>query len=521
MKNKRKTLTTAAAALAIALILAACSAGAVDNGRTGSGYAFTAAYVSGSGGNTLVFTDETGGYESENTSVSSDGIAARQDAETKEPSPQTDAPETTEASAGNETSEPAEAPAENVNAQTTGTPAENEIPEATGTPAASGDSSASGTASTDSSYIYEPVVNEANVTSSGVLDASGFFTDRDLRQNADLSGAVYYTVTDGKNITVTGAGVYVLTGSAKNVTVTVEAGDGDKVQLVFDGLSVTNTSAPCIYVKSADKVFVTTAEGSANTLTVTGTFTADGDTNTDAVIFSKEDLVLNGLGTLTVKSTDNGITCKDDLKITGGTLNINCTSDALEANDSIRMSGGSVTIVSKKDGLHAEYDEDNSVGFIYVCGGTLNVTSGDDGIHATTCVQIDGGEITVNAGEGIEGTYIQLNGGTVNITASDDGVNAAKKSNISTPVAEINGGSLTIIMGAGDTDAIDSNGNLYINGGYVNITARSPFDYDGTGKYSGGTLIVNGTQTTSLQNQMMGGGGMGPGGNPGGWGGRR
>ena len=78
-------------------------------------------------------------------------------------------------------------------------------------------------------------------------------------------------------------------------------------------------------------------------------------------------------------------------------------------------------------------------------------------------------------------------------------------------------------MGAGDTDGIDSNGNLYINGGSINITAQSPFDYDGTGKYTGGTLIVNGTQTTVLQNQQMGGGtsfGGDQGGNRGGRGGR-
>jgi len=68
-------------------------------------------------------------------------------------------------------------------------------------------------------------------------------------------------------------------------------------------------------VKTADKVFVTTTD-SANTLKVTGTFTADGTTNTDAVIFSKSDLTLNGTGTLNISSTDNGITSKDDLKVT-------------------------------------------------------------------------------------------------------------------------------------------------------------------------------------------------------------
>ena len=71
-------------------------------------------------------------------------------------------------------------------------------------------------------------------------------------------------------------------------------------------------------------------------------------------------------------------------------------------------------------------------------------------------------------------------------------------------------------MGQGDTDAIDSNGNLYINGGTLSINAQSPFDYDGTGQYNGGTIYVNGSQVDSLSNQMMGGpmGGFGQEGNP-------
>ena len=62
-------------------------------------------------------------------------------------------------------------------------------------------------------------------------------------------------------------------------------------------------------------------------------------------------------------------------------------------------------------------------------------------------------------------------------------------------------------MGRGDTDAIDSNGDLYINGGTLNITAESPFDYDGTSEYNGGKIIVNGEETNTITNQKMGGGG--------------
>ena len=350
------------------------------------------------------------------------------------------------------------------------------------------------------------------MVSGGALDTSDMFTSRDLEQEADLSEAQNYTITDGQTIEITTKGVYVITGTAKNASIIVNAGDEDKVQIVLDGVSITNDSTPCIYVKSADKVFVTTT-GTDNTLAVTGTFTADGDTNTDAVIFSKDDLVLNGTGTLTIQSSDNGITSKDDLKITGGTINITCSADALEANDSIRIADGTINIKTSKDALHAENDDDDTVGFVYICGGTLNVQSDDDAIHATTIIQIDGGELNLAAHEGLEATWIQINDGTINIEASDDAINASYKSAKITPVAEFNGGYVTIVMGSGDTDAVDSNGNLVITGGTLDITAQSPFDYDGTCEKTGGTLIVNGTETDTISNQMMGGhggkGGMG------------
>ncbi len=351
-----------------------------------------------------------------------------------------------------------------------------------------------------------------NMVSGGALDTTDLFTSRDLEQEADLEDAQSYTITDGQTIEITSEGVYVISANASNASIVVDAGDEDKVQIVLDGVSITNDSAPCIYVKNADKVFVTTTD-TENTLAVTGTFTDDGDTSTDAVIFSKDDLVLNGTGTLTISSTENGVSCKDDLKITGGTINITCTADALEANDSIRIADGTINIDTQKDALHAENDEDDTVGFVYICGGTLNVQSEDDAVHATTIIQIDDGELSLSAHEGLEATWIQVNGGTIYIEASDDGVNAAYKSAKITPAFEITGGYMTIVMGSGDTDAVDSNANLVLTGGTLNITAQSPFDYDGTLEFTDCTLIVNGTQTDTVSNQMMGGmgnmGGMG------------
>ena len=352
--------------------------------------------------------------------------------------------------------------------------------------------------------------------STPIYAADEQFTDRDLEQTVDLSEATYYTVTNGQDITITSAGVYVLSGEASNMTVYVEAGKDDKVQLVLDGVSVTNESFPVIYIKSADKVFITT--NADNTLSVTGTFVSDGNTNTDGVIFSKSDLTLNGTATLTVSSTDNGIVGKDDLKITGGTYVITASSKAIEANDSIRIADGVLYLTAGTDGLHAENNEDASKGYIYICDGSLTITAGDDAIHATTVVQTDGGIIAITAAEGIEATYIQFNAGTISIQASDDGVNAAYKSSAYTPTLEINGGEITVSMGSGDTDGIDSNGNIIVNGGTVSVTGNSTFDYDGTAQYNGGTILVNGQQVSSIPNQMMGGRG-GFGGGNGGFGG--
>ena len=352
--------------------------------------------------------------------------------------------------------------------------------------------------------------------STPIYAADEQFTDRDLEQTVDLSEATYYTVTNGQDITISSAGVYVLSGEASNMTVYVEAGKDDKVQLVLDGVSVTNESFPVIYIKSADKVFITT--NADNTLSVTGTFVSDGNTNTDGVIFSKSDLTLNGTATLTVSSTDNGIVGKDDLKITGGTYVITASSKAIEANDSIRIADGVLYLTAGTDGLHAENNEDASKGYIYIGGGSLTITAGDDAIHATTVVQTDGGSIAITAAEGIEATYIQFNAGTISIQASDDGVNAAYKSSAYTPTVEINGGEITVSMGSGDTDGIDSNGNIIVNGGTVSVTGNSTFDYDGTAQYNGGTILVNGQQVSSIPNQMMGGRG-GFGGGNGGFGG--
>ncbi|WP_138494557.1 carbohydrate-binding domain-containing protein [Paenibacillus pinistramenti] len=375
--------------------------------------------------------------------------------------------------------------------------------------AASTDTAASSTA-TDSTTAAAGSTNGTS-TETAALDTTDMFSDRDLEQTADLTAATQVTLESNKDVTLSKEGVYVLSGDVTNTTVVVDAPEDAKVQIVLDGASITNEDSPAIYVKAADKVFVTSTD-SENHMEVTGSYVADGDTNLDAVIYSKADLTLNGKGTLEIVSkAGNGISSKDDLKITGGVYTINSSSDAIEANDAILINEGTVTIDSGKDALQSENDEDSSLGYIYIKGGTLNISAADDAIRANSTVQIDGGTINIKTcEEGIEATNIKINDGKITMYANNDGINAAPKVN-STVAIEVNGGTIDVSMASGDTDAFDSDGDLYVNGGTINVEASSSFDADGTAQLNGGDVTVNGEKITEITQSRGGGGGGGRG----------
>lgn len=333
------------------------------------------------------------------------------------------------------------------------------------------------------------------------------FSSADLSGEYDGNGAVTIDLgeAEGSDVVISEAGTYVISGVLSNGSVIVDASGEDKIQLVLNGAEISSDTYAAIYVKQADKVFITLAEGTQNSLANGGSFVQRDDNNVDGTIFSKDDLTINGSGSLTVISpAGHGAVCKDELVITGGSLEIAAGAHAVEANDSIAISGGSINIRAGKDGLHAENDEDDSLGTVLITGGSITIDAGDDAIHAVSLLRIDGGVFDLTAAEGLEATYVLINDGEITISASDDGVNAAAKSAAYAPTVEINGGSLNITMGAGDTDAIDSNGGLIITGGTIDMTG-SGFDFDGAVSFTGGTVILNGRQLSEISNSMQGG----------------
>ena len=220
--------------------------------------------------------------------------------------------------------------------------------------------------------------------------------------NSSTDDTVDGVTVDGNMITITSGGTYIISGTLSEGQLVVDA-DDEKVQLVLDNADITCATSAAIYVKSAGKTFITLAEGSENILMNTAEFEAIDDNNIDAVIFSKDDLTLNGSGTLTINSENgHGIVSKDDLKITGGTYNITAASHALSGKDSVRIAEGTFNLVSGKDGIHSENTDDSSKGYVYIAGGEFTIDSTGDGIDASNIVQIDDGTLDITAGGGVE-----------------------------------------------------------------------------------------------------------------------
>ena len=227
-------------------------------------------------------------------------------------------------------------------------------------------------------------------------------TKADESEANETENATSGAYISGNIITITKEGTYVLSGALSEGQIIVDA-DSAKVQLVLDNADITCASSAAIYVKNADKTFITLAEGSENILMNTAEYEAIDDNNIDAVIFSKDDLTLNGKGTLTINSEyGHGIVSKDDLKLVGGTCNITAKNHALSGKDSVRIAAGTYNLTSGKDGIHSENADDDEKGFVYIASGDFTIESTGDGIDASYVVQIDDGDFDITAGGGSE-----------------------------------------------------------------------------------------------------------------------
>ncbi len=249
------------------------------------------------------------------------------------------------------------------------------------------------------------------------------FSDRDYEVGYDETNSVLINlngdaaecdsksvnISDGR-ITISEEGVYVVSGTLNDGMIIVNADKADKIHIVLNNASITSKTSAPIYVLQADKVFITLAADTDNSLSNGGSFEAIDENNIDAVIFSKQDLTLNGSGNLKISSpAGGGIVAKDDLVFTGGYYTVNSASDAIDANDSIRIANSSMTISSEKDGIHAENSDDSSLGYIYIDSGSFNISSANDGISAGAYLQIENGSFDITSGGGSVNAEVKNN----------------------------------------------------------------------------------------------------------------
>lgn len=264
---------------------------------------------------------------------------------------------------------------------------------------------AASSSSTPASADTEPV---------SVIDTSALFSDRDLDGSYDESAAIPIQLTgetaacasdavsiDGARITLLDEGTYLVSGTLTDGQIVVDADDTDKVQIVLAGADITCTDSAAIYSKNADKVFLTLADGTENTLINGGSYADIDENNIDSVVFSKTDLTLNGSGSLTIAAqAGHGVVSKDELTITGGSYTVTAAGHGMAGKDSLAVAGGTFTITSGKDGLHAENADDSSLGFLYVADGEFTIAAQGDAVSASGALQADGGTFDLTTGEG-------------------------------------------------------------------------------------------------------------------------
>lgn len=304
----------------------------------------------------------------------------------------------------------------------------------------------------------------AVVSGCGVQNTAGSSMDTDEKVQIDLSdngitikgkGAA----AEGSVVTITEKGTYILSGSLGNGQIIVDSDSSAKVWLVLNGIDVTCADSAAIYVAQADKVYLILEDGTEN-------YVADGveddrkgqQAELTSAIYSKDDLIIQGKGSLTVCGNyKHGVLSKDSLVIEGGNITVKAVKNALDGKDNVSLASGSIELDAENDGI-------NSTGDITIEGDcALTIRAGDDAIHGDLQVLIKGGNITIEKSyEGIEGSRIFIEDGRICLTADDDGINASGDNSKIT----ISGGYL-LVNASGD--GIDSNGDLEINGGEVYI----------------------------------------------------
>ena len=417
----------------------------------------------------------------------------------------------------------------------------------TGCSTASGTTLTSGTSTVHSAVSGTTAGTSTSNTAAGqTLDAQTHYTNEDLtwdssgEKTIDLANPA---ATDGVSvengtITITSGGTYRLTGEYSG-QVKIEAAKTDTVRLVLDNAKITNSTGAAINVVSAAEAIIYTAAGTTNTVADEANYTATGDDDPDAAIYSTANLTLTGEGSLSVKGAyEEGIHTTGGLVIASGTLDVNAANTGIKGKDYVDITGGIVNVTAAQDGIKSTNTDDESLGFTRLSAGSVTVSAGDDGLKAPHTLEISGGTLNIEkSNEGIEAQYINILDGDVTVNSTDDGINASLKDSSSDTSSDTTSGTATTGQqtqqnqngqvqqapagggaapggsqgstgqnqnmpqpptdgtmpggGGGTFEVVDA--AINISGGTVTVNAEGDgIDSNGTATFSGGTVTVNG-----------------------------
>ena len=386
----------------------------------------------------------------------------------------------------------------------------------------------------------------SNAAAGQTLDAQTHYTNEDLtwdssdEKTIDLANP---TATDGVSvengtITITSGGTYRITGEYSG-QVKIEATKTDTVRLVLDNAKITNSTGAAINVVSAAEAIIYTAAGTTNTVADEANYTATGDDDPDAAIYSTANLTLTGEGSLSVEGAyEEGIHTTGGLVIASGTLEVNAANTGIKGKDYVDITGGIVNVTAAQDGIKSTNTDDESLGFTRLSAGSVTVSAGDDGLKAPHTLEISGGTLSIEkSNEGIEAQYINILDGDVTVNSTDDGINASLKDSSSDTSSDTTSGTATTGQqtqqnqngqtqqapagggaapggsqgstgqnqnmpqppaggampggGGGTFEVVDA--AINISGGTVTVNAEGDgIDSNGTATFSGGTVTVNG-----------------------------
>ncbi|HAN21550.1 MAG: hypothetical protein A2Y15_09635 [Clostridiales bacterium GWF2_36_10] len=371
----------------------------------------------------------------------------------------------------------------------------------------------------DVDISVDDIVETSNdIIKDGVQDGSIVLSDNGITAGDGV-------LVDGKVATIKDAGVYTISGAMSDGQIVVYVDKEESVELILNGVNLTCLTNTAIYGVSSDKIIITIADGTENTISDGSSYTEINDDDSNAAIYSKDDITIKGKGKLIVFGNyNNGISSTNDIKIIGGMITVNSKNTALRGKDSVKIGEGcNLTINSGGDAIKSSNDTEEGKGVIIITGGVITVTSGEDGIEAVNEITITSGDLnlttdsgkTLTESTGYKGikcdSSIIIAGGTFNITSNDDAINCGGD-------LEILGGVITI---SADDDGIHSDSTVKISGGKTTI-AKSYEGLEGNEvEISGGEIRITSSDdgintaggTDTMGNDRPGKGGFSQGGN--------